>query len=380
MEHVEILKRAWHIVWSYRALWIFGVIFALVTFSWGPWALLGGDDDGEGEGIVITTLDGETFWDALQRTIRTEVAEANHEFNELLAEELGLDLKVHLFTVIGIMAALAVVASVVAKIARYVSETALIRMVGVYQETGERSRVRQGLRMGWSRSAWRLFLVNLIIDLMAALAAILLFVLIFAPLPLWVNGAEGVIFVFAFLTGGLFFLGIAAVIVLAALTSVWKRLARQACALDGMGVTEAVGQGFTLVRRHLRDVGLTWLITAGVGLGWAAAVVPLVILLLGAGLIIGGLPGLAAAGLAGGGGSEEVPVFVGLAVGLPILLLVLIGPLVFLDGLREVFVSSLWTLTYRELQGLAAVEPERAPGLDAPGLDVQAGLEVASAA
>jgi hypothetical protein len=98
--------------------------------------------------------------------------------------------------------------------------------------------------------------------------------------------------------------------------------------------------------------------------------VPLVILLLGVGFIIGGLPGVAAAGLASGGGSEEIPVFVGLAVGLPILLLVLIGPLVFLDGLREVFVSCLWTLTYRQLQGLASVEPERVSTLDAPGLEV----------
>jgi hypothetical protein len=379
MQHIGVLKRAWHIVWSYRALWIFGIIFALVTFSWGPWALLDSDDDWEREAIVITTLDGETFWDTFQRTMRTEMTEANQAFNELLGEDLGLDVQVHLLTVIGIMTALAVVAFIVAKIARYVSETALIRMVGAYQETGERLRVRQGLRMGWSRSAWRLFLVNLIIDLMAALAAILLFVLIFATLPLWVNGPEGVIFVFAFLTAGLFFIALAAVIVLAALTSAWKRMARQACALDGMGVTEAVGRGFTMVRRHLRDVGLTWLITAGVGLGWTAAIVPLVILLLGAGLIIGGLPGLAGAGLVSGGGSEEVPIFVGLAVGLPILLLVLIGPLVFLDGLREVLVSSLWTLTYRELHGLALVEPERVPGLDAPGMDAP-GLEVTSAA
>jgi len=370
MQHIDVLKRAWHIVWNYRALWIFGIIFALVTFSWGPWALLDRGDDWERDEFVITTLDGETFWDAFQRTMRTEGAEANRAFNELLSEELGLDVKVHLLTVVGTMAALAVVAFIVAKTAGYVSETALIRMVGAYAATGKRLRVRQGLRMGWSRSAWRLFLVNSIIDLIAALAAILLFVLIFAPLPLWVNGPEGVIFVFAFLTAGLFFIGIAAVIVFAALTSAWKRLARQACAVDGMGVVEAVEQGFGMVRRHLRDVGLTWLITAGVGLGWTAAIVPLVIVLLGAGLIIGGLPGLAGAGLVSGGGSEEVPVFVGVAIGLPILLLVLIGPLVFLDGLREVFVSSLWTLTYRELHGLASVEPDHVPGLNVPGLEV----------
>jgi hypothetical protein len=66
MNYSRVLKRAWHIVWDYRVLWVFGIIFALVTFSWGTWALLDRGDDWERDGIVITTLDGETFWDALQ--------------------------------------------------------------------------------------------------------------------------------------------------------------------------------------------------------------------------------------------------------------------------------------------------------------------------
>ena len=31
MDPVKILKRAWSILWSYRALWIFGLILALAT-------------------------------------------------------------------------------------------------------------------------------------------------------------------------------------------------------------------------------------------------------------------------------------------------------------------------------------------------------------
>jgi hypothetical protein len=31
MDPVKILKRAWHILWSYRALWIFGLILALTA-------------------------------------------------------------------------------------------------------------------------------------------------------------------------------------------------------------------------------------------------------------------------------------------------------------------------------------------------------------
>ena len=29
MDPIKILKRAWHILWSYRALWVFGLILAM---------------------------------------------------------------------------------------------------------------------------------------------------------------------------------------------------------------------------------------------------------------------------------------------------------------------------------------------------------------
>jgi len=193
--------------------------------------------------------------------------------------------------------------------------------------------------------------------------------LIFAPLPLWVNGSEGVIFTFALLTGSLLFVAIVVVIVAATAVSVMKRLARQACALEGLGVTEAIRRGWWVLRQHLKDAGLMWLITFGLRLGWSVAMVPVVLLLLGAGLVIGGLPALAAGGLAGLVATADTPVFVALALGVSIFLLVLIAPLVWLDGLREVFVSILWTLTYRELHGLESVESELLPAVDASGLE-----------
>jgi hypothetical protein len=260
----------------------------------------------------------------------------------------------------------------VAKIARYVSETALIRMVGEYQETGERLNVWQGLRLGWSRSAGRLFLIDLLVDVLAVLVGILLFGLIFVPLPLWVNGSEGVVFTFAFLTAGLFFVAIGVVIVAATAVSVLKRLARRACALEGQGVTEAIRKGGWILRQHLKDAGLMWLITFGLGLGWSVAMVPVVLLLVGAGLMLGGLPGMAAGGLAGLATTADTPVFVALALGIPIFFLVLVGPLALLGGLRQVFVSSLWTLTYQELRFLESSESEPLPAVGASGLEAAA--------
>ncbi|HEX6270403.1 MAG TPA: hypothetical protein VFZ43_09220, partial [Anaerolineales bacterium] len=31
MDPIKILRRAWHILWNYRTLWVFGLILALAT-------------------------------------------------------------------------------------------------------------------------------------------------------------------------------------------------------------------------------------------------------------------------------------------------------------------------------------------------------------
>ncbi|MGD1992466.1 MAG: hypothetical protein PVI59_04655 [Anaerolineae bacterium] len=369
MNHVHVLKRVWKMLWSYRALWLFGIVLAVVTSAWSTWMLYDRDVRWEERGIVVTQLPGETWWEALDRTMRQDVDQANRELSTLLAEELGVDVEVNVLVLAAVLVAIAVITYVAARIARYVSETALIRMVGYYQETGERLSVGQGLRLGWSRSAWRLFMIDLLVSVLAVLAGLLLFGLILGPLPLWVDGGEGVIFTFAFLTGGLLLMAVVVVIVAATGIAVLKRLAYQACALDDLKVIPAIRQGWRVMWQHLKDTGLVWLITFGLRVVWPAVIVPVVFLLLGVGLLLAGLPAVAVGGLAGLLAAGDTPVFVGLALGIPIFLLILIAPLAWLNGLGEVFVSGLWTLTYQELQGLEKVAPEPQPAVGAPGLE-----------
>jgi hypothetical protein len=162
------------------------------------------------------------------------------------------------------------------------------------------------------------------------------------------------------------------VIVAATAVSVLKRRSHQACALEGLGVAGAIRKGSWALRQHLKDAGLMWLITFGLRLGWSVAMVPVVLMLVGAGVMMGSLPALAAGGLAGLTTTADTPVFVALALGLPIFLLVLVGPLALLRGLREVFVSCLWTLTYQELQSLESAESEPLPAIGASGLEAAA--------
>jgi hypothetical protein len=368
MNHTLVLKRAWKTLWSYRALWLFGIVLAIFTSTWGTWTLYDRDVEWEEQGITVTRLPGETFREAFQRTMRQELDEANRELNAVLAD-LGIDAEVNVLAVYAVVVAIAVSMVVAAKIARYVSETALIRMVGVHVETGERLSVGQGLRLGWSRSAWRLFLIDLLVTTLTVLATLLLFGLILSPLPLWVNGSDGVIFTFAFLTGGLALIAIVVVIVAATGVAVLKRLARQACALDELRVTEAIGKGWRVMWHHLKDAGLTWFVTFGLRVVWPAVIVPVVFLLLGMGLLLAGLPAVSVGGLAGLFATGNTPLYVGLALGIPLFLLILVAPLVWLNGLGEVFVSSLWTLTYKELQGLERAAPEPQTAVRTSGLE-----------
>jgi hypothetical protein len=132
MDHMKVLKRTWEIIWRYRALWVFGIIFALTT--------AGGVNRG-----TQYSFNGEDF--SLGREFHIE------EIPELTSALIAIGVGLACVTFI------LVIASVVA---RYVAETSLIRMVDDYEETGEKHSVRQGFRLGWSRTAWRLFLIRLV--------------------------------------------------------------------------------------------------------------------------------------------------------------------------------------------------------------------------
>jgi hypothetical protein len=329
MEHSKVLKRAWEILWRYKALWVFGILVAL------------GVADVGGRSTSSWRFGSEDFSPGGQFHI-SEIPPGAVE--TLIAVGIGL----------ACVAAFLIIATV---IARYVGEVALIRMVDDYEETGETRSVRQGFRIGWSRSAWRLFLINLTIDAPTVLAFLLVFALTFAPLLLWITDSNAAGVLGTVLTIGLFFVAILLVIVVAVALSVLKYFFRRVCVLEKQGVIESIRQGYAMVRRHLKDVGLMWLIMTGVNLGWALLMVPIALLLLALGAAIGGGLGFAVYSLAESAGGAT-PWVLAILVGLPVFLLLLGGPLAFLGGLMETFRSSTWTLTYRELRALEGLEPQ----------------------
>lgn len=328
MDHIKILKRAWHTVWNYRALWVFGIIVGLAT---------GG---------------GSNRW--VQYSFRGEDFSPGGRFH---MEEIPPEIVGPLIA-IGVGLACAVVVLIIAvAIARYVSETALIQMVDGYEETGEKRSVRQGFRTGWSRSALRLFLIDLLTGVPVALAFIVLFAVAAAPLLLWATESTAARAIGTVATIGLGLLVVLLAIVVGVILSVLTCFFRRVCALEQAGVIESIRQGYSMVRQHLKDVGLMWLIMFGVSIGWVIVMIPVTILLVVLGGVLGGLPGLLVGGLTSLAFEGAVPWILGLAVVTPIFILVVAAPLAFLGGLMEVFRSSMWTLTYRELRALENMVP-----------------------
>jgi len=335
MDHFKVLKRAWDITWRYRVLWVFGLLLALTTSRGG------------GSGGAQYNVSGDEF---ASFSGDFPIASAPPP-PEVIASIVGALIAIGMA-----LACVFLILIVVFTVIRYVSETALIRLVDDHEETGEKRSLGRGIQMGWSRSAFRLFLIDLLIGLPLVIGFILLFLLALAPLLLWATGSEAAGAIGTLVTIGLIFFFILLAIVVAVVITLLMRFFHRACVIEELGVIESIKRGFHLVRAHLGDVAIMWLIMVGVGIALALAMIIAVILLVLIAIVLAGVPAFLAGGLASLAFEGPLPWIVGAVVSIPIFMLVLIVPTLFLGGLIEVFKSSVWTLTYREVRALEGAE------------------------
>jgi len=379
MDYTKVLKQAWKNVISYRALWIFGIILALTTVSTTNIMLSDRTRQQEGEysqgifgtGVTVDVQSGENVWEAVREAfqeageeLQKEFDLADQELTRLYREDLGWDIQSDIIKFIAVVFWIFLILFILGRVLRYVSETALISMVDDREQTDEQLRTRDGFRMGWSRTSWHLFLIDVIIFVPTALAFILLFGVVFAPLLLLALGITELSVFSGLLTGGLFFLFIFLAIIIGQLIHLLRLFAWRECAVKKQTPVTSIRNGFKLVRNNLKDVGIIWLVLVGVNIGWPVVMGLSAILLIAVDIVVSGLLGLLAGLTANLAGAAE-PVLVGFLVGIPLFLLFLIIPLVFLDGLKEVFASSTWTLTYREISALSGMKAEAVPASDA---------------
>ena len=322
MDHLRILKRAFAITTTYRALWIFGIILAVTMGGRGG----GSGGNGRGDGTPgFPTMSPELV-------------------NSLL-----------IAGAVALCVALLVVIIVI--IARNVSETALIRMVDQHERTGQKLTVRQGFRLGWTRAALRLFLLDLVIGLAALITFLLLLLVAASPLLVWLTDSVparvlGTVVAVALIIVLVFF-AIVVSITLSLLKNLWHR----AIVLEERNVNDAVRRGWQLLRQRLGDVVVMGLILFALGLAFAFVLIPVVFLLFAVAAIVGGLPALLVYGLTSLVAQGYTPGIAAAIIGVPIFIVVIAVPLAVLGGLAETFQSSTWTRTYRELLALEAGQP-----------------------
>ncbi|MCB0196644.1 MAG: hypothetical protein KDJ65_32125 [Anaerolineae bacterium] len=313
MNHIDILKRALSITWRYRPLWIFGFFLALCS----------GGSGGNGGGNFNT---------------------GGGDFGQPgdMPNMGAIDPNVIIAIVVGICCFM-IVLFIVGIVVRAVTRTALIGMVRQITET-EAVTIRDGWRLGWSRSAWRVFLVGLVIGIPVAIVSIILMLLAFSPLLLILTEETALIVTAVIMTVGSFLCVILLLIVVSFVIWPIQELAWRQTVLDNKAVFDSIRDAFALTKRQLKDVFILCLLMVGLSIGWffVFIIVVLPVALITA-LILGGIP------------AALVYLFsnswVGAAVaGGPLALIALVLVISFGSGLYLVLQSAMWTLAYLEWQ------------------------------
>jgi len=396
MKHQNILKESWHILYSYRLLWILGFILALTTCSWQGTSGLGERYD-NGQRLVIETERGTltvpgfeanvdlTPAEGFQITLPYEEGQSliitrgdtwsvdspwrlEHDWQEItrwLSNGPPPDLADLITGSIVIIAGVIVTIFLLAAVARYTADAALIRAVNERAKTGHKASFGRMLRMGFSRAAWRFFVIDLVIRLPLLLLFLVLLLLSLTPLSLWATGdAEAGLF--GMTTAGFLIIGVMVLaIMINAALSVLIAFFRRACALEELGVLASISRGFSLLRHNLNDMFLMAIFAFAATVAWVILFIPAMLLLIP--ILLGCVVAAVLAGLAifvPLAGAASLVMNQGLAlvlagsIAIAVFIPVIAAPILFLSGLLRVYISSLWTLSYRELRGMENAVPE----------------------
>ena len=360
----KILKRAWHILWNYKILWIFGILLAMTS---------GGRGGGNGaSGNSGSRFNGNNGFPAITQSTNPTVQQLNHWFQqniEPLVQYPAQHIATFVWIGVGLLLFILVVGTLLALI-RYPSETAVIRMVDEYEQTGTKVGFKQGWKLGWNRRAFRMWVIDLVVSL-----PVILLLAVLGGLGLLVyfsvkNGSQAAIATSVITTIGCAFLFIFAFVILMVLLSLLRQFFVRAAALENTRIGESFRYGWAMFKRNWKSAVLMWLVMLGIGIAFGIAMLIVFFLLIPAYLvlilpaaIVGAIPGLAVFGVTSIFASGPLAWILGLLAALPFFFMVVFAPLTLVSGLYMIYESNVWTLTYREIKALESV---------ASGADIQA--------
>ncbi len=335
MEYGKIIKRSFTITWGYRALWWFGILLAMVggrscvnsnnSFNYnGPSgnSLPSGDD-------TLSDFPGIP-----------DIPDFSWEW---------------IIPIVLAGTLLIVVMFVIFWIIRYVSETSLIKMVTLKEESGVTLSFREGLTLGWCPEARRLFWIDFQINLIGMGVMLLLLGIASLPLLLWfVDSSYGAIG--TVLAVILFIPVIVTAMIVGLFVSGLTMISQRTAIFETGTAWGAIQHGWSICKNNFNAFAAVVGIQLGISfiLAIVMFVAGLIIMLLG--LIVGGVIGAAVGAMFYFGISETAGWTAGGIVGGIIAIFAILIPIFWIRGLIETYFSTYWTLIYRDIKELPSFD------------------------
>lgn len=322
MRFGEIIRKAWHITWHYRWLWVLGV-FAGITGGGGGGGGGGSSSNyrqsfGSGGGTGSSTP-AMPDWNSIAPVVQ-------HWVPFILIVILLLFLIGLAFAVISIGA-----------------RGGLVWAVNEIEE-GRAPRLGEAWNAGFARF-WSVFGLGLLLQLPIVLGALLLVAIIFVPIlgPLMRGDTPNPALVIAPVCGVLA-IGAPVLLVAGVVLGVMYITGLRFVILHGMGTTHAAGEAWRALRARFGDHALMYVISLGLSVGASLVlVVPIVVVALGT---------MIPAGVAAASGNWTL--FAGMT-GI-FILLILVFSLAY-AAVWGTFTSAMWTIFFRRLTGREVLAP-----------------------
>ena len=348
----KILKRSWQILWNYKVLWIFGFLLALTG---------GGGGSSYSGRFIQSTGRGSNFqtpqWlNSIGTWMETNIGPYFATEQRAIQTMIWIGVAIVAFViVIGLLYALV----------RYPAETAVIRMVDENENTGSKQTFKQGWRMGWNRRAFRIWLIDLIINVPILLITLIYLGVIGLSIYRFAQntGSAAAIggFIGTILLALLIFIPF---VLLFALAGIVRQFIIRFAALEDTGVGESFVRGWNLFKRNLKHALLIWLVMIGIGIAAGFALLIAAIVLIPAyallaipGAIVAVIPGAVGYGIASLFSTQMWPWVIAALAALPFFFTIVFAPAYLLSGLVEIYSLNVWTLTFRQLRTMEIPPP-----------------------
>jgi len=346
------LKRAWHILWNYKLLWVFAFLLAI---SGGATSGGGGGSGSGFSGNIRYQQETPPFF--MNGKVPQWWTDIVHWGQQNIAPLFDTEQKA-LGTMLWFFAGailLTIVLGLLWALVRYPSETAILRMVDEHEGQGTKYRFKEAWKLGWNRRAFRLWLVDLVIGVPAGVVVLLVFgsFALFAFRLTQQAGSQ--VLPGAFITFPLLVLFIFLFTFVMMVVGLVRNYIVRFAAIDETGVWDSFRKGWQMFKRYLKDNVLMALVLLGIGIAFGIASMIAMFALIPAYAVLA-IPGALVAAIPGGIGYGITSLFsaapltwivAGLAA-MPFLFTIMFAPMTLISGMYKVFTMNIWTLMFRQ--------------------------------